>query len=108
VPGQLWPAQPDDPDEPATGPGLARAVQIELAPPPPSVARSLRLGAGEPVATVTVDFEDPVAHHPIALTTAMLRPDLFRIVVNAATATSAAGTGDLATAWTRTTPGWEP
>ncbi len=105
MPGELWPAQPD---EPAAGPGLARAVQIELAPPPPSVARSLRLGAGEPVATVTVNFEDPVAHHPIALTTAMLRPDLFRIVVHAAAATSAAGPDVLATAWTHTTPDWEP
>jgi UTRA domain-containing protein len=103
-PGQLWPGQPD---EPAAGPGLARAVQIELAPPPPSVARSLHLGAGEPVATVTVNFEDPVAHHPIALTTAMLRPDLFRIVVHAAAVTSAAGTDAPATAWTQTAPGWE-
>jgi hypothetical protein len=104
LPGQLWPGQAD---EPAAGPGVARAVQIELAPPPPSVARSLRLSAGEPVATVTVNFEDPVAHHPIALTTAMLRPDLFRIVVSAAGATSAAGTEALATAWTQTAPGWE-
>jgi UTRA domain len=104
LPGELWPAQPD---EPAAGPGRARAVQIELAPPPPSVARSLRLGAGEPVATVTVNFEDPVAHHPIALTTAMLRPDLFRIVVHAA-ATSTAGPDVLATAWTHTTLDWEP
>ncbi len=45
-------------------PGPARAGQIELAPPPLSVARSLRLGAGEPVATVTVSFEDPAATTP--------------------------------------------
>src|SRR5439155_16003161 len=46
--------------------GLARALQIELAPPPSSVARSLRLGAGELVATVTVSFEDPVTRRPVA------------------------------------------
>jgi hypothetical protein len=49
------------------------------------VARSLRLAAGELVATVTVSFDDPVAHQPVAITTAMLRPDLFRIVIQAGT-----------------------
>jgi UTRA domain len=63
--------------------GLPRAVQLELGPPPPSVARSLRLSSGQPVATVTVQFEDPLAGVPVALSTVMLRPDLFRIVVQA-------------------------
>ncbi|HEY6279373.1 MAG TPA: hypothetical protein VIX86_23925, partial [Streptosporangiaceae bacterium] len=103
--GPLWPGRGQTS---AAGPGRARALQIELAPPPPSVARSLRLGAGQPVATVTVSFEDP-AHYPIALTTAMLRPDLFRIVVQAASpATPATDTDGLATAWTHTAQGWEP
>jgi hypothetical protein len=91
------------------GAGLARALQIELAAPPPSVARSLRLSAGELVATVTVSFEDPDAHSPVALTMAMLRPDLFRIVVQGTTSAVAAGGLDaLATAWTHTAAGWEP
>jgi UTRA domain len=92
-----------------SGAGLARALQIELAPPPPSVARTLRLSAGELVATVTVSFEDPDAHCPVALTIAMLRPDLFRIVVQGTTSAVPAGSLDgLATAWTHATAGWEP
>jgi hypothetical protein len=106
APGPLWPRRAG---QAAAGLGRARAVQIELAPPPPSVARSLRLGAGEPVATVTVSFEDPAAHYPIALTTAMLRPDMFRIVVQAgAPAPPGADPDGLATAWTHTAEGWEP
>ena len=91
------------------GTGHARALQIEMAPPPPSVARSLRLSAGELVATVTVSFEDPAAHSPVALTMAMLRPDLFRIVVQATTsAVPAAGVDGLASVWTHDAAGWEP
>ncbi len=94
---------------PPVGPGHARALQIEMAPPPPSVARSLRLAAGELVATVTVAFEDPAAHSPIALTMAMLRPDLFRIVVQATTEDVPAGDLDrFPTAWTHAAAGWEP
>jgi UTRA domain len=91
-----------------TGASRARALQIELSPPPPSVARSLRLGAGELVTTVTVSFEDPAAHSPVALTTAMLRPDLFRIVIEASAAQPAEDTDGFATNWTRTVAGWEP
>jgi DNA-binding GntR family transcriptional regulator len=85
----------------------ARALQIELAPPPPSVARSLRLAAGEPVAMVTVSFEDPAAHRPVAVTTAMLRPDLFRIVIQAA-ARPDGRTDGFASVWTHAATGWEP
>ena len=57
------------------------AFQVDFQPPAPAVARSLRLSAGDPAAAVTVRFED--AEHPgvIALTVAVLRPELFRIVV---------------------------
>jgi DNA-binding GntR family transcriptional regulator len=85
----------------------ARALQIELAPPPPSVARSLRLAAGEPVAMVTVGFEDPAAHRPVAVTTAMLRPDLFRIVIQAAAGPDGRA-GGFASVWTHAAAGWEP
>ena len=84
-----------------------RALQIELAPPPSSVARSLRLAAGELVATVTVSFEDPATHQPVAITTAMLRPDLFRIVIQAAAGPDGHA-GGFASAWTHAAPGWEP
>ena len=87
--------------------GRARAVQIELAPPPPAVSRSLRLSAGELVATVTVSFEDPAAHRPVAITTAMLRPDLFRIVIQA-TAAPDGPTDGFASVWTHAAAGWEP
>jgi DNA-binding GntR family transcriptional regulator len=85
----------------------ARGLQIELAPPPPSVARSLRLAAGEPVAMVTVGFEDPAARQPVAVTTAMLRPDLFRIVIQAAAGPDGRA-GGFASVWTHATTGWEP
>ena len=84
-----------------------RAVQIELAPPPSSVARSLRLGAGELVATVTVSFEDPAGRRPVAITTAMLRPDLFRIVIEAVAGPGGRAHGS-ASAWTHAATGWEP
>jgi UTRA domain len=84
-----------------------RALQIELAPPPSSVARSLRLGAGELVATVTVSFEDPATHRPVAITTAMLRPDLFRIVIQAGAGPDGRTDG-FASIWTHAAAGWEP
>jgi hypothetical protein len=74
---------------------------------PSSVARSLRLAAGELVATVTVSFEDPVAHRPVAITTAMLRPDLFRIVIQAGAGPDGRTDG-FASAWTHAATGWEP
>ena len=92
------------------GPAVAarpRALQIELAPPPSSVARSLRLAAGELVATVTVSFEDPAGRRPVAITTAMLRPDLFRIVIEAVAGPGGRAHGS-ASVWTHATTGWEP
>lgn len=88
--------------------GLPRAVQMELAPPPPSVARSLRLGAGQCVASLTVRFEAGRGAAPVALALAMLRPDLFRVVVEAPEAAfSAAGAGGFESAWTGAAEGWE-
>ena len=91
----------------AEGPRPA-AVQIEMGLPPPSAARTLRLSAGEPVATVTVSFTVPATGAPVALTMAMLRPELFRIVVEAAPRQAPGqGTGGLASAWTHTGEGWD-
>jgi hypothetical protein len=58
-----------------------RAFQVDFQPPAPAVARSLRLSAAEPAATVTIRSEDPEQPGVVALTVAVLRPDLFRIVV---------------------------
>jgi len=84
------------------------AVQIEMGLPPPSAARTLRLPAGEPVATVTVSFTVPATGVPVALTMAMLRPELFRIVVEAAPLQAPGkGAPALASAWTHTEDGWD-
>jgi hypothetical protein len=109
VPAAAGGAGAPSPGAGAAGEGAAparpRALQIELAPPPSSVARSLRLAAGELVATVTVGFEDPDGHRPVAITTAMLRPDLFRIVIEAGPGGRADGS---ASVWTHAATGWEP
>jgi len=105
-------APPTSPDpehgEPAPV-GEARAVHVEMLPPPPSVARSLRLAAGQPAALVTVRFDDPEAGRPVALTIAVLRPDLFRIVVESGDNPVADGDqGSLSGAWTHAVEDWEP
>jgi DNA-binding GntR family transcriptional regulator len=98
-----YPWRPAD----AEGPRPA-AVQIEMGLPPPSAARTLRLSAGEPVATVTVSFTVPATGAPVALTMAMLRPELFRIVVEAAPRQAPGQSpGGLASAWTHTGEGWD-
>jgi len=56
-------------------------VDLELSPPQPSVARSLRLVPGQPAITVTVRFDDPAAARPAGLTVVILKPELFRVVV---------------------------
>ncbi|HKA98106.1 MAG TPA: UTRA domain-containing protein [Streptosporangiaceae bacterium] len=61
--------------------GRPAALHVEMQPPPASLARNLRLSAGQPAAMVAVRFDDPEAARPVALTVAAVRPDLFRIVV---------------------------
>jgi DNA-binding GntR family transcriptional regulator len=68
---------------PGTPAAHARAVDLELAPPQPSVARSLRLLPGQPAITVTIRFDDQATGAPIGLTTVTLVPDQFRIVIQA-------------------------
>ena len=68
---------------PDTPPAHARAVDLELAPPQPSVARSLRLLPGQSAITVTIRFDDPATGAPAGLTTVTLVPDQFRIVIQA-------------------------
>jgi hypothetical protein len=58
-------------------------VDLELAPPQPSVARSLRLLPGQPAITVTIRFDELATGAPIGLTAVTLVPDQFRIVIQA-------------------------
>jgi DNA-binding GntR family transcriptional regulator len=61
----------------------ARAVDLELAPPQPSIARSLRLAPGQPAISVTIRFHDHVTGAPVGLTAVTLKPDRFRVVIQA-------------------------
>jgi DNA-binding GntR family transcriptional regulator len=89
--------------------GEPRAVHVEMQPPPPSVARSLRLSAGEPAAMVTVRFDDPAEGRPVALTVAVFRPDMFRIVVDSSERPLADGDeGSFSGAWTHAVEDWDP
>jgi DNA-binding GntR family transcriptional regulator len=60
----------------------AAAVSVEMGPPQPAVARSLRLSPGQAVITVTVRFDDAATGEPTGLTVVMLKPELFRIAID--------------------------
>ncbi len=67
---------------PHLGP-VPAAVHIEMQAPPLSAARSLDLAPGEPAISITVRFHAPTPPWPpVALTVALLRADLFRIVLD--------------------------
>jgi DNA-binding GntR family transcriptional regulator len=72
---------------PAAIPGTtavrARAVDLELAPPQPSVARSLRLLPGQSALSVTIRFDDYATGTPAGLTIVTLKPHHFRVVIQA-------------------------
>jgi len=82
---------------------LPRSAFLEMQPPPPAVARSLKLTAGQPAAILTVRFEEPDSGRPAALTVAVLRPDLFRIAVETPEGTGRSFTG----AWTHALQDWD-
>jgi len=89
--------------------GLPTALHIELQAPPPSVARSLRLTAGQPATMITVRFEDLDSGRPVALTIAVLRPDMFRVVVQTPRPPLPAEiTGNLSGSWAHAVEDWEP
>lgn len=91
--------------------GQPRALHVEMQPPPPAVARSLRLPAGQPATIVTVRFDDPATDRPVALTVAVLRSDLFRVVLQSPSPSpplAGGGDGTLAGAWTHAVEDWEP
>jgi hypothetical protein len=81
LPLAALPGQPGQEYAGQVMPGRPGALRIEMQLPPRSVAKSLRLPAGQPAAIITVRFDDPKAARPAALTIAAVRPDLFRIVI---------------------------
>jgi DNA-binding GntR family transcriptional regulator len=87
--------------------GSPTALHIEMHAPPPSIARSLRLTAGQPAMMVTVRFDDLDAGRPVALTVAVLRPDMFRVVVESPHPPLPDGhEGSLSGSWTHAIEEW--
>ena len=79
------PAEDADQEFPSLGSvlnALPAAVSVEMSPPQPSIARSLRLSPGQPVITVTVRFDDTATGEPAGLTVVMLKPELFRVAID--------------------------
>jgi len=67
----------------ASGSAYAAAVDMELSPPQPSVARSLRLVPGQSAISVTIRFDDTATRVPVGLSVVILKPDRFRVVIEA-------------------------
>jgi len=89
--------------------GSPTALHIELQAPPPSVARSLRLTAGQPAIMVTVRFDELDTGRPVALTMAVLRPDMFRVVVQTPRPPLPDEvSGNLSASWAHAAEDWEP
>ncbi len=92
-------------DAPSPG-GLASeharpdALQLDFQAPAPSVARILHLSAGEPAAKITVRLEDAATPGVSALTVVVLRPELFRIVVESPSITAPPADPDDPGGWT--------
>ena len=72
---------PDGPDA-TTAAGRPAALNVELSPPQPSIARGLHLAPGQSAITVTIRFDESSV--PVALTVVMLRPDFFKVSVETA------------------------
>jgi DNA-binding GntR family transcriptional regulator len=60
---------------------MAAAVDLELSPPQPSVARSLRLVPGQSAISVTIRFDDVLTRKPLGLSVVILKPEQFRVVI---------------------------
>jgi DNA-binding GntR family transcriptional regulator len=88
--------------------GRPVALHIEMQPPPPAIARSLRLPAGQPATIVTVRFDD-AGGQPVALAVTVLRSDQFRVVLQSPRPPLPDGDdGTFAGAWTHAVEDWEP
>jgi DNA-binding GntR family transcriptional regulator len=109
LPDSLVLLPPASPVPGATVSGRPAALHIEMQPPSPAVARSLRLSASQPATIVTVRFDDPADGRPVALSVAVLRSDLFRVALQSPQPPLAAGDdGSAPSAWTHAVADWEP
>jgi DNA-binding GntR family transcriptional regulator len=89
--------------------GVPKALHVELQAPPPAVARSLRLSAGQPAMMITIRFDDQSLDRPVALTTAVLRADMFRLVLQSPEPPlPTEGAGNVPGSWTGAAEDWEP
>jgi DNA-binding GntR family transcriptional regulator len=68
---------------PDAEPAYAKALDLEMSPPQPSVARSLRLVPGQSAISVTIRFDDHASSAPVGLTVVIMKPDQFRVVIEA-------------------------
>jgi DNA-binding GntR family transcriptional regulator len=78
---------------------VAAAMHIEVQAPAKSVAGLLELRPGSPAITVAVCFRDPASRTPAALTVAVLRSDLFRVVIDSTATGLPQLDGSLASGW---------
>jgi DNA-binding GntR family transcriptional regulator len=104
--GEPRPLAGQAPSQPLVG--SPTALHIEQQAPPPSVARSLRLSAGQPALMITVRFAEPESDRPVALTIAVLRPDMFRLIVQTPQPPlPVSEAGGSAAPWAHTAEGWD-
>lgn len=66
--------------------GRPHAVSVQMQLPSASAARRLRLNPGQMALIITMLFCDGPGYQPAALTTTVLRPDLFRVTLATAQA----------------------
>jgi DNA-binding GntR family transcriptional regulator len=67
----------------ADGAVYAGAAVVELTSPQPGVARGLRLPPGQPAVTVTIRFDSRATMLPVGLTAVTMKPQYFRVVLQA-------------------------
>jgi DNA-binding GntR family transcriptional regulator len=72
---------------------VPHALSVEMQQPPPWAAKVLRLSAGGSAIAITVKYSEPADGNAAALTTAVLRADHFRVIIDS-TVTSSAGATD--------------
>jgi DNA-binding GntR family transcriptional regulator len=78
------------------------ALSMELQLPSPYLARALRLAPGQAAIAMTIAFEGVGTGSPTAVTVTMLRPDRFRIVIQAPAGGQIHDTAALGSTTTRT------
>jgi DNA-binding GntR family transcriptional regulator len=69
------------------------AVDLELAPPQPSVARSLSLVPGQSAVSITIKIDIRDTGVPAGLTVVNLKPEHFRVVIQVGEAQATGGRG---------------